>query len=598
MRERLSVLKHRLVKDYFNLLNYSTLLLGVIIITYFYYTNVIICEVPIGWDTASYLAEGKVFKLYGLSRFLGDYNGQSFLFALILGILDILGIDVILVVKVMPYVAIIAIVILLNKIAKMDSELSGLLIIPFTLHWFTIIRFSSDLLRSLLSLVGFMFVWSYFPAFIKCNLRLRPLLPYIATILLVSFIQIEFSLLIVAVIDLAILLEIIFTFHQNKGIINLTALLKKLIIVSSLVIPAFLLAISYSTYFMALSYPVPLPSLLSSPTRLQEVLNNFYLSLLPLTILGFIVSVKNAKHVHLFMISLTMIVISGFLFACLPFYTPFRVFVTRLSYLFPMPFLVSVGLGYVLKSLDKFYIIIASESKIRIRIQIRSSILILILVLLVFVVPLQHTMNTIKIYWRPFISSTAFNNLKVIASNTSLASIPIFIIYTEDGSTAYMYNNWITALVGQHYTYLGSLNNFLALIPTNFSDTYATKWSQVFLEELIQAGVTSHSAFCEHPIFLVTDMYNKPLTKEEIQALIPLSFGLYSLNCSSIASWNYTGTQRPVERNFIIPLKKGYVTISIEIEGGGSLYLNLDYLRFVLIDDDFSNDFVKYLKKL
>lgn len=130
-----------------------------------------------------------------------------------------------------------------------------------------------------------MFILTYYPDFIKCKIRSRHTIMILIALLLMSFIQIEFSLLTTMVIILAIALQTIFSPHQGKIITNLTMILKKLILISIVVFPAFILAISYSTYFLALSYPVELPIPLT-----QEVLNNFYLPFLPLTAYGFLIA--------------------------------------------------------------------------------------------------------------------------------------------------------------------------------------------------------------------------------------------------------------------------------------------------------------------
>jgi hypothetical protein len=154
------------------------------------------------------------------------------------------------------------------------------------------------------------------------------------------------------------------------------------------------------------------------------------------------------------------------------------------------------------------------------------------MIMAVLFAPLSQTIQNTNIYWRPFISIEVFNNLKAIASNSNASSIPVFVIYAHD-VTPYMYNNWITAIVGKHFTYLGSIDNFLALIPTNFTDRYATEWSIFFLKELTQAGLKDLQTLSSHPIYLLTGMYNRPISEDELAILNKVAPGLYSLNLSA-----------------------------------------------------------------
>jgi hypothetical protein len=91
---------------------------------------------------------------------------------------------------------------------------------------------------------------------------------------------------------------------------------------------------------------------------------------------------------------------------------------------------------------------------------------------------------------------------------------------------------------------------------------------------------TTHEVYFTKVIFM-DGVYNVSI--RYLDALEECTITL-KLNNSVVASWKYTGTLKPVEKTFAIPLKKGELTVSVAIQGVHRIYLNLDYIKFSFVN--------------
>jgi hypothetical protein len=97
-----------------------------------------------------------------------------------------------------------------------------------------------------------------------------------------------------------------------------------------------------------------------------------------------------------------------------------------------------------------------------------------------------------------------------LAGTLGTVTNPVFVLNlpaTCAGSLAILYSNWITTLVGQHYTYVGPVENLLAGKQTNFTVPESQIVSSLYYEKLKSAFLSTPGGLADHPVVLMDSLY-------------------------------------------------------------------------------------------
>jgi len=141
---------------------------------------------------------------------------------------------------------------------------------------------------------------------------------------------------------------------------------------------------------------------------------------------------------------------------------------------------------------------------------------------------------------RVFLSPTAFHRLEWVSTNLKFSVIPIFIFNHLDqsaGGWADLYDNWVSAIVGRHLSYLGQVGYLVQLQQTPFSSLVSREHSLTFIREIQDSGIANRTSLLEHPIVLIEDFYNPlPLPTYVSNSFYSVSDGVFLGNDTSLAT--------------------------------------------------------------
>jgi hypothetical protein len=87
---------------------------------------------------------------------------------------------------------------------------------------------------------------------------------------------------------------------------------------------------------------------------------------------------------------------------------------------------------------------------------------------------------------------------------------PVFVLNlpaTCAGNLAILYSNWIMTVVGQHYTYVGPVENLLAGKQTNYTVPQSQIVSSLYFEKLKSAFLSTPGGLAGHPVILIDSLY-------------------------------------------------------------------------------------------
>jgi hypothetical protein len=175
----------------------------------------------------------------------------------------------------------------------------------------------------------------------------------------------------------------------------------------------------------------------------------------------------------------------------------------RAAVLFPVPFV--AGLVFLI---IKIYV---DTSKIqRVYILLPSIIIIGILTAANLLYAIDKELPVSN---RTFMSDTQYQTL-VSLSNLTFATKPIFVFLPSAlglsaGSLSEYPSNWISAIYGDHYSYLGDIRSLLNLTETKFNDVTSRYYSYVYINKMKQDGLWTLSDIRKNPILVIQDYYSK-----------------------------------------------------------------------------------------
>jgi hypothetical protein len=100
-----------------------------------------------------------------------------------------------------------------------------------------------------------------------------------------------------------------------------------------------------------------------------------------------------------------------------------------------------------------------------------------------------------------------------------------------------LYNNWVSATVGPHLSYLGLIDYLAQFEETPFSETGARTISALFMQQILSAGISTRSELLQHPIIIMADFYRPfPFPNYTSPLFTEVTPGVYIDNASSLES--------------------------------------------------------------
>ncbi len=139
-----------------------------------------------------------------------------------------------------------------------------------------------------------------------------------------------------------------------------------------------------------------------------------------------------------------------------------------------------------------------------------------------------------------FLTSAEYQQLNWVSSNLKFSATPIFMFNDVDefaGDLAPLYDNWALALVGPHLSYLGLTDYLVQLEETPFSDLASRTTSEVFMQQIRNAGITSKASLLQHPIIIMSEFYRPfPLPAYTSTLFAQVSPGIFIDNATSLGT--------------------------------------------------------------
>jgi len=127
------------------------------------------------------------------------------------------------------------------------------------------------------------------------------------------------------------------------------------------------------------------------------------------------------------------------------------------------------------------------------------------------------------------------------------------------GGLSQLYDNWASAIVGNHLSYLGSTNYLVQLEETPFADPIARAMSTTFMQQIRDSGINNTVSLLQHPIVIFSDFYRPfPLPRYTSNLFTEVSPGVFVDNPTMLGDLSnvtiplfigdigHTGPWRPV----------------------------------------------------
>ena len=190
--------------------------------------------------------------------------------------------------------------------------------------------------------------------------------------------------------------------------------------------------------------------------------------------------------------------------------------------LFPSPFIAAFGLKVML---DK------TRREWRFHFPLRSrNVSTLVILTVILVSGWTLTYATLIPHQRVWISSSAYQKL-VWLSNNRLVGKPIFIYSDYDeyaGGMGALWDNWVQAIYGDHYSYVGRLDFLLARLETPFESVTSRTVSLMFMDRIVKDGVFDTDTIPKPEIVILEDFYRLGELRNEYKGLLKqISEGIF-----------------------------------------------------------------------
>ncbi len=469
---------------------------------------------PIGWDTPHYIGGAVIFASQGPIALLSWQGPYDVLYQILEGTLVWARIPGTTVEIFLPVILAGSIPYLMSKLAL--GHLNGrtaIFVALATPGWYTVYRLQADLHANLLALTLFLSALVFLSR--AKSLRDRSCLYGLGLVGLSSFAHIESTLFLVLV-----------TFVSS-----LTKLrpypFRVAIVPVATSFPATVFYVAHLLLILNLSGG----SL--DFTNAQSIESWLFIlgPLLPLMVIGFVVSgLRRRSWLEVFALVWG---ISSIIAGLTQYVSPQTViFSQRAILLIPTPLLAGLGasrLGQFVESLK--------TTRIPLR-YVRIGTIVAIFTILALSWPIASA--TAIPNEKIFLTSAQYQHLQWVAANLKFSSTPIFMFNDVNefaSGLGQLYNNWVSATVGPHLSYLGLIDYLAQFEETPFSETGARTISALFMQQILSAGISTRSELLQHPIIIMADFYRPfPFPNYTSPLFTEVTPGVYIDNASSLES--------------------------------------------------------------
>lgn len=476
------------------------------------YSRLDIQGIPVGWDTPTYVAGIESIRDGKLLELIQQQDGVNFLYYILMSALPMTSTEIEIYVPVSLAIITIGSIGFFTNVVTKSSLYSGVSML-FASAWFGLYRITSDLHAQLLCIPIVLIA-------LTLHARGRPnhgiiIMP---SLLLASLVHFETT----------VLLSVIFLF--GKVIVEKKRKIRSdLILILLPLVPAMILYASH----LSNTYQTGIPYITHEPAEnsfISRSMGYFW----PLVIAGvaasFFILRSYGKH-HLdggraFCVFFVLLWLStAFVIFYLDYLSPaLRNYSVRAAVFMPIPLVASIPFLLV----DNAYQSMAEKRKVL------TTFLLSAVIMGATYANLDYLIKTeLPVSNRLFMDGDTFIRLEQLKT-LSLTDEPIFVYYPEGnspGGVSEYYDNWLSALYGNHYSYLGFHNDLLNARETDFNDSVSRLISYRFVQEMMNAGVWNTSSIKAKPVVIIQDFY-KIVNLEESTKFDELANGIYIYDAS------------------------------------------------------------------
>jgi hypothetical protein len=477
-----------------------------------YYTVFAHDGLPIGWDTPHYIGGALLVATRGPTALLSVQGPYNFLYQILEGGFLWMGISGTAVEIFFPIVLAGSITCLLAKLVLAHLGARAALFVALaTPGWYAVYRLQADLHANLLALTLFLAALILISQ--SKSLREPRSLLGLSLIVLASLTHIESTLFLVFV-----------------TMISSTTKLRpypfKLAIAATVaIIPG---AFFYATHILQVLSSAG-GSLEFSTTQPFDSWVIILGPLLPFTTIGFAWStVRSRSWIEILAVvwGLTAIIIG-----LSQYISPQTViFAQRAVILVPTPLLAGLGLYSLSQNLPKLRTLGVPWRFAR----IGTMVAIFTILALSWPVTTVLASSNEKV----FLTSGENQQLEWVSANMKFSNTPIFMYNDVDefaGGLAQLYDNWVSAKVGAHLSYLGLPDYLVQVEETPFSSLISRTVSGQYIQQLRSNGITTKAAILQHPIVLMGEFYRPfPLPAYTSTLFTEVSSGVFVDNSTKL----------------------------------------------------------------
>jgi hypothetical protein len=208
------------------------------------------------------------------------------------------------------------------------------------------------------------------------------------------------------------------------------------------------------------------------------------------------------------------------------------IFAQRAIILVPTPLLAGLGLHRLAQFLPRLNISILPLRYVRI------GAIISIFAILALSWPVTTVLAAP--YEKVFLTSGEYQQLEWVSANMKFSNTPIFMYNDVDefaGGLAQLYDNWVSAKVGLHLSYLGLPDYLVQVEETPFSNLISRTVSGEFFQQLRNNGISTKSSLLQHPIVLIGEFYRPfPLPAYTSILFTEVSSGIFVDNSTRLGT--------------------------------------------------------------
>jgi hypothetical protein len=444
--------------------------------------------IPIGWDTPTYVAGLESIRNGKLLEFIQEQDGVNFLYYVLMSSLPMSSMDIEIFVPIgLAILAIGSIGLFTNALTRSPLFTSASML--FASAWFGLYRITSDLHAQLLSVPLVFIALTFYATGRPGNSKITAPLLLVAS--LVHF-------------ETTVLLSGIFLIGKVISERNRKPRMRQLLLLLPLLPGVIIYAIHLSN-----TYQTGVPHIVHDPAEnsfVSRAMGYFW----PLLIAGVVASLvilrdpdkKNQDSRRtVFVLFVLIWLVTAFLVFYLDYLNPaLRNYSVRAAVFMPIPLIASMPFLLVED---------AYRSMVRKRKLLTVAISATVIVGATYANLALLIQTELPVSNRLFMDGEVFDRLQKLKS-IGLPDQPIFVYYPEGnspGGVSEYYDNWLSALYGDHYNYLGYHDDLLSARETSFDDSVSRVISYRFVQKMIDDGVWSSSAISEKPIVVVQDFY-------------------------------------------------------------------------------------------